>query len=82
MYYRKIQALVYEKEKHNEKYEDKQFADGFWNKESEWEQKIYGMMKAEEKKHPIMGVVFCTILGGILVSVVAGIILEAILICI
>lgn len=51
----------------------------FWNKESYWEQKLYGKMKKWEARHPITGVVFCTILGGILISLVAGIILEAIM---
>lgn len=51
----------------------------FWNKESCWEQKIYGTMKKWEARHPIIGIVLCTILGGILISLVAGIVLEAIL---
>lgn len=50
----------------------------FWNKESNWEQKLYGKMKTWERRHPIMGIVLCTILGGILISLIAGIILEAI----
>lgn len=51
----------------------------FWNKESNWEQKLYGKMKEWERKHPILGIVLCTILGGILISLIAGIILEAIM---
>lgn len=34
----------------------------FWNRES---------------RHPLMGILICTILGGIFISLVAGIILEA-----
>ena len=51
----------------------------FWNKESYWERKIYGKMKKWEARHPIIGIVLCTILGGILISLVAGIVLEAIM---
>ena len=51
----------------------------FWDKESALEQRIYGKMKKWEKRHPIMGIVICTILGGILISLVAGIILEGIM---
>lgn len=51
----------------------------FWNKESYWERKIYGKMKKWEARHPITGIVLCTILGGILISLVAGIVLEAIM---
>lgn len=54
----------------------------FWNKESYWEQKIYGKMKKWEARHPITGIVLCTILGGILISLVAGIVLEAIMMAI
>lgn len=50
----------------------------FWNKESNWEQKLYGKMKKWERRHPILGIVLCTILGGILISMIAGVILEAI----
>ena len=50
----------------------------FWNKESNWEQKLYGKMKKWEGRHPILGIVLCTILGGILISLIAGIILEAV----
>lgn len=51
----------------------------FWNKESFWEQKIYGKMKKWEARHPITGIVLCTILGGILISLVAGVVLEVII---
>lgn len=54
----------------------------FWNKESYWEQKTYGKMKKWEARHPITGIVLCTILGGILISLVAGIVLEAIMMAI
>ncbi|MDO4339996.1 MAG: hypothetical protein Q4C91_18215 [Eubacteriales bacterium] len=51
----------------------------FWNKESYWEKKVYRTMKKWEARHPIIGIVLCTILGGILISLIAGIILEAIM---
>lgn len=82
MYYRMLQALMHEKEEYNERYEKRKFMDIFWDKESKWEQKIYGKLKGWEERHPIMGIVFCTVLGGILVSLVAGVILEAILMCV
>ncbi len=50
----------------------------FWDRESALEQRLYGKMKKWETRHPIMGIVTCTILGGILISLMAGIILEAI----
>ena len=36
-------------------------------------------MKKWEKRHPIMGIVICTMLGGILISLAAGIILDGIM---
>lgn len=51
----------------------------FWDRESSLEQKLYRKMKKWETRHPIIGIVMCTILGGILISLVAGIILEAII---
>ena len=33
----------------------------FWNKESYWENKIYSIMKRWEARHPIIGIVLCTI---------------------
>lgn len=60
----------------------KHFIKLFWDKESKWEQKIYNKLKEWEIRHPILGIIFCTVLGGVLVSLVAGIILEAILMCI
>ena len=57
----------------------KYFIKLFLNKESKREQKIYNKLKEWERKYPIMGIIFCTVLGGILVSLVAGIILEVIL---
>lgn len=48
----------------------------FWDKESGLEQKAYMHMKKWETRHPIMGIAICTILGGILISLIAGIILE------
>lgn len=49
----------------------------FWSKESDLEQKIYKNLKKWEARHPIIGIILCTILGGILISLIAGIILEA-----
>lgn len=43
------------------------------------EQKIYEKMKKWEARHPITGIVLCTISGGIFISLVAGIVLEAIM---
>ena len=36
-------------------------------------------MKKWEARHPITGIVLCTISGGIFISLVAGIVLEAIM---
>ncbi len=52
----------------------------FWDRESALEQRLYGKMKKWETRHPIIGIVTCTILGGILISLIAGIILEAVII--
>lgn len=49
------------------------------DRESALEQRLYVEMKKWETRHPIMGIVTCTLLGGILISLVAGIILEAII---
>ena len=49
----------------------------FWDKESGIEQTIYMNMKKWESRHPIIAIILCTILGGILISLIAGIILEA-----
>lgn len=49
----------------------------FWNMESGWENKLYLKFKKWESRHPLMGIFICTILGGIFISLVAGIILEA-----
>ena len=46
-----------------------------WDRESNFERMIYLKW---EYRHPIIGIVICTILGGILVSLIAGIILEAV----
>lgn len=79
MYYRKFQSLMLEKKEQERIYEKKQFIALFWDKESKWEQKIYGILKKWERKHPIMGIVFCTILGGILISLIASIIFQGIM---
>lgn len=50
----------------------------FWNKEINFEQRLYGRLKNWEKRHPIMGIIICTVLLGILISLIAGIILEAV----
>lgn len=50
----------------------------FWDRESALEQRLYRKMKKWETRHPLMGVLICTILGGILISLVAGIILNGI----
>jgi hypothetical protein len=52
---------------------------GFWDKESNLEKQIFRKMKKWERRHPITGIILCTILGGILISLVAGMILEAIM---
>jgi hypothetical protein len=52
---------------------------GFWDKESNLEKKIFRKMKKWEMRHPITGIILCTILGGIFISLVAGIILEVIM---
>ena len=49
-----------------------------WDRESNFERMIYWKLKKWEYRHPIIGIVICTILGGILVSLLAGIILEAV----
>ena len=49
-----------------------------WDRESNFERRIYSKLKKWEYRHPIIGIVICTILGGILVSLIAGIILEAV----
>lgn len=51
----------------------------FWNEESNLEIRIYRKMKAWEERHPILGIIVCAVLGGILVSMLTEIILEAIL---
>lgn len=50
---------------------------GFWNRESNIEKRIYMKMKQWEDRHPIIGIVMCTILGVIFLNLVSGIILEA-----
>lgn len=49
-----------------------------WDREIELEQRMYDKLKTWEERHPIIGIIFCTILLGILISLIAGIILEAI----
>ena len=51
----------------------------FWDKESCLEQKIYGMMTKWKVRHPIMGIILCTILGSVLLSLLTEIIIDAII---
>ena len=51
----------------------------FWDKESCLEQKIYRMVTKWKVRHPIMGIVLCTILGSVLLSLVTEIIIDAII---
>jgi hypothetical protein len=53
----------------------------FWDKESNLEKKIFRKMKKWESRHPITGIILCTILVEIFISLVAEIILEAIMWC-
>ena len=82
MYAKMIQTFMCDKDECDKRSGNKHFIDLFWDKESKWEQKIYNKLKEWERRHPIMGIVLCTVLGGILSSLVAGVILEAILICV
>lgn len=50
----------------------------FLEKEIDWEKRIYVKLKKWEERHPILGIIICTILLGILISLIAGIILEAV----
>lgn len=50
----------------------------FWDRESDWETTIYNWLKGWEKRHPISGIILCTILSGILISLLVEIILKAI----
>lgn len=82
MYAKMLQTLMCDKDECDVRIGEKHFIKLFWDKESKWEQAIYHKLKEWERRHPIIGIVLCTILGGILISLVAGIILEAILICV
>lgn len=81
-YYRELRMLMLENKERGERYEKKYFMYILWEKESEWEQKIYGKMKEWERRHPLIGMMLCAVLGGILVSLIADIILQGILMCI
>ena len=78
-YAKMLPTLICDKKECDEESGKKHFIDIFWDKESKWEQKIYSKMQEWEGRHPIMGIAFCTVLGGILISLVASVILEAIL---
>lgn len=47
------------------------------NRESRWEKKTYSILERWKNRHPLIAIFICTILGGIFISLVAGIILEA-----
>lgn len=49
----------------------------FWDWESYFEKKMYDRLKTWEKRHPILGIILCTILGGVLISLLAEMILKA-----
>ena len=82
MYAKMFQIFMCEKDEEDVRSGKKHFIKIFWTKESKWEQRIYHKLKEWERKHPIIGIVLCTVLGGILISMIAGVILEAILLCI
>ena len=82
MYAKMFQTFMCEKDEEDVRSGKKHFIKIFWTKESKWEQRIYHKLKEWERKHPIIGIVLCTVLGGILISMIAGVILEAILLCI
>ena len=50
----------------------------FLEKESNLERRIFQKFEEWEKRHPLLGIFICTVLMGILISLLAGIILEAI----
>jgi hypothetical protein len=52
---------------------------GFWDIESNLEIKIYRKMKKWERRHPITGIILCAVLAEIFISLMAEIILEAII---
>lgn len=81
MYEKRLQTFMCNKAEGYVRSGKKHLIKLFWYKESKWEQRIYHKMKEWERKHPIIGIVLCTVLGGILISLVAGVILEAILVC-
>lgn len=56
--------------------------ESFWKRESRWEQRLFSRLKRWEKRHPIGGIILGTILGGILISLIAGCILEGALMAI
>lgn len=82
IYAKMLQTSMCDKDECDERNGNKYFIDILGDKESKWEQSIYNKLKGWERRHSIMGIVFCTILGGILISLIAGVILEAILICV
>ena len=48
----------------------------FWEWESEYERKIFDVLRNRENRHPIIAILVCAVLGGVLISLIAGIILE------
>ena len=81
MYAKMLQTLMCDKDECDVRSGKKHFIKLFWDKESKLEQKIYHKLEEWDRRHPIIGIVLCTALGGILISLVAGVILESILIC-
>ena len=76
VYYYAMKKLTYGKSKIDDSNDT--LLKRLWDREINWEQRIYRKLKMWEKRHPIMGIVICTILLGILISLIAGIILESI----
>lgn len=79
MYNRRLQSYMKDKKEYEQSCEKTQQVDTFLDRESRWEQKIYGKLKQWEKRHPIMGIMCCTILGGILLSLISEVILQVLL---
>lgn len=75
IYQSKLRKLEYSRQSSNEKKNDLQ---KLWEKESNLERRIFQKFEEWEKRHPLLGIFICTVLMGILISLLAGIILEAI----
>lgn len=57
----------------------KNILDKVIEKESEVEIKIYRFLKMWEKKHPLLAIVLCTLLGAILLNLLTGVMVEAVI---